>query len=554
MGNLEWSGLEVMHNVDMVIFRLVNTPGMYVCAPRWQDKHLLKAAGGWMWRPDWKRWVCRREKCVEELVRLTGWKMEDFHGEAQEAGKSSRVVDAVIAELDGHPSAAVDTEVMPPAPEGLAYLPFQRAGIEYAMSRENVLIADEMGLGKTVQALGVVNTLGLENVLIVCPATLKLNWRDEARKWLLRKDLPVAVLGQKEELPKTGVFIVNYDQLEKWQSFTHGRLWDAVICDEAHYLGNPKSIRTRLCLGDPFGRGAIPAQRVIALTGTPVSNRVEELFPLLRRMMPDRFRFLRDFEDRYGSGQNSGELQMILRDKIMVRRMKKDVLKDLPSKWVRRIELPCEHEPALEATARYREARRKYAEMMREPVGANTQERAYALEVLQRGMQEAQAVAMRETKNAKTAGAVGFVAEAIEEARGTGAAKVVVFVWHATMAAAMAHRFGNRAVMVTGEDSDPHRRRDAVERFQNDPKVELFIGNLKAAGAGLTLTAANREIMVELHWNPALLAQAEDRAHRIGQTRGVIVDYLVCEGTIDEDIMRKIERKKKEAGAAVDRA
>lgn len=540
----------------MVIHRIVGG-GMWVCCPKFTQSHLVKSAGGWWWKHEWKKWVTRKEDSVAALVALTGWGVVDFAGKPEDAGKAGRAMDGeLLASLDGHPSAAVDTEFIPPAPEGLEYLPFQRAGIEYAMGRDHVLVADEMGLGKTIQGIGIVNVLGdaVSNVLVVCPAALKLNWRDEMRKWLVRRDLPVAVLGQKEELPRAGVFVVNYDQLAKWQAVTHGRLWDVVILDEAHYLGNAKSARTRLCLGDAFGRGAIPAQKVVALTGTPVSNRVDELFPLLRRMLPEKFRFFAEFEARYGDGQNLGELQMILRDRVMVRRVKKDVLKDLPSKWVRRIEIPCEHEPALEATARYREARARYAEMMRDPAGANTRERAYALEVAQRGMQEAQASAMRETKNAKTTAAVDFVAEAIEEARGSGSAKVVAFVWHATMAAALAHRFAGRVVLVTGEDSDPQRRREAVERFQNDPKVELFIGNLKAAGAGLTLTAANREIMVELHWNPALLAQAEDRAHRIGQTRGVVVDYLVCAGTIDEDIMRKIERKKKEAGATVDRA
>jgi SWI/SNF-related matrix-associated actin-dependent regulator 1 of chromatin subfamily A len=500
----------------MVIYR-IDGAGFYVCRPKFHQSHLVKTAGGWWWKHEWKQWVTRNPVAVENLRKATGWGLVDFEGRPQDAGKVDGALDAGKLDLDGHPSAAVSSEYSPPSPAGLSYLPFQRAGVEYALGKEHVLIADEMGLGKTIQALGVVAALGeaAGNVLVVCPAALKLNWRDEALKWL--PGVPVGVLGQKEPLPKSGLFVVNYDQLQKWQDFTHGRLWDVLILDEAHFLGNAKSIRTRLCLGDAFGRGAIPAQKLVALTGTPISNRVEEIFPLLRRMLPERFRFFAEFEDRYGSGQNLGELQMLLRDKVMVRRMKADVLKDLPEKWVRRIEIPCDHEPAIEATAVYRQARARYAEMMRDPAGANTRERAFALETAQRAMQEAQAVAMRETKNAKTAAAVDFVAEAIEEARGSGRAKVVAFVWHATMAAALLHRFGSRAVAVTGEDSDPHRRREAVERFQKDPKVELFVGNLKAAGAGLTLTAANREIMVELHWNPALLAQAEDRCIAAGQ-------------------------------------
>lgn len=537
----------------MVIYRIDGGP-LHVVAPKFHQRHLVKLAGGWYWKNDWKRWCTNKPDAVERLKTATKWEVSDYAGDPKKAGCAVTSFDGVMQSLDNHPSAALSSDYMPPAPEGLSYLPFQRAGVEFALQKEHVLIADVMGLGKTIQALGLINAMGDEarNVLIVCPSALKLNWRDEAQKWLVGNK-PVAVYGQKEDLPKYGVFIVNYDQLQKWQSATHGRLWDVLVLDEAHFLGNAKSVRTRLCLGDAFGRGAIPASKIVALTGTPISNKVEELFPILRRMMPKKFQFFADFEDRYGSGQNLGELQMLLRDNCMIRRMKEDVLKDLPEKWVRKIEIPCESEDALDATQKFREAKRRYAEAMKAPEGHNIGERAFYLKQAEMALQMAQSVAMRETKNAKAAAAVEFVANAIEEARGTGKAKVVAFVWHATMASALHSRFGNRCVMVTGEDSDPVRRRESVRAFQEDDHIELFVGNLKAAGAGLTLTAANREIMVELHWNPALLAQAEDRAHRIGQTRGVVVDYLVCAGTIDEDIMKRLEAKKVIAADALNR-
>ena len=533
----------------MVIFKISKGP-LHVVTPRFSERHIMKSVGGWRWHHVWKKWWTNSATSAAALVSATSGKIVDFDGPPEKAG----TFDAGAFDLfdDAHESSLTTTDFIPPSPAGLTYLPFQRAGIEYALKKSHCLIGDEMGLGKTVQALGLVNCIAAKNVLILCPAALKMNWGEESRKWLMHGQA-VTVLGMDKtpEIQGPGVFICNYEQIAKWQSITHGRCWDLLVLDEAQYLGNRSSRRTMATLGDAFGNGAVPAKKIVALSGTPISNRTEELFPLLRRMLPHKFRFFREFEDRYGSGQNLGELQMLLRDNCMVRRLKKQVLKELPEKWVRDVVIDCATPQAIEATMRYREAKKRYMDMMHSPSGKSIEEKEQSIRDSESAMRSALSAALKATVSAKMQAVGDFVHDAIETARSEGAAKVIVFTMHIAMADYLEKRFSERCVSLTGEDTNPRRRRDAVRSFQEDKQTELFIGNFKAAATGLTLTAANREIMAELHWNPAIMAQAEDRAHRIGQTRGVVVDYLVCKDTTDEDILRTIKRKRKQAAKAL---
>jgi hypothetical protein len=159
-------------------------------------------------------------------------------------------IDARIAALAQSREASRRTslDIALPAPEGLDYLPYQRAGIAYGLDHPNVLFADEMGLGKTIQAIGVCNAdASLKSILILCPASLRLNWLREWKKWYVH---PHRVCIAEGRLPPSDVVIVNYDVLKKHIHEIHARQWDALICDEAHYLKNYKAQRTKLVLGD----------------------------------------------------------------------------------------------------------------------------------------------------------------------------------------------------------------------------------------------------------------------------------------------------------------
>ena len=250
-------------------------------------------------------------------------------------------------------SRSVDLDIDVPAPDGWDYMPFQRAGIGYAMSRKHVLIADEMGLGKTVQALGIVNaTPTAKRVLVICPASLRLNWKQEAERWLVNSDLTPTVIDAKN--PITGdenFLIINYDILSKNRKALSAVDWDIMIVDEAHYLKNPKAQRTKALLGEK-GEGGIEATRKVFLTGTPIVNRPVEFHPILASIAPSEFgnffgyakRYCNAFRNEWGwdftGASHLDELQDRLRETCMVRRLKADVLTELPAKRRAIIEIP----------------------------------------------------------------------------------------------------------------------------------------------------------------------------------------------------------------------
>jgi SWI/SNF-related matrix-associated actin-dependent regulator 1 of chromatin subfamily A len=180
-------------------------------------------------------------------------------------------------------SRATDAAVELPVPDGLSYLPYQRAGIAYALGHPSVLFGDEMGLGKTIQAIGIINSdPSIKRVLVICPASLKLNWRNELRKWLVR-EMSIGI-AQGKEFPESDVVIINYDILTKHDPKIKAIEWDLVVCDEMHYLKSPDAQRTRAVIGfNSKGKGKdvapICGRRRIGLTGTPIPNRPIELFP-----------------------------------------------------------------------------------------------------------------------------------------------------------------------------------------------------------------------------------------------------------------------------------
>ena len=195
-------------------------------------------------------------------------------------------------------SHATDADVAYPVPEGLEYRPFQRAGIRYALARAGCLIADEMGLGKTIQAIGVVNaTPNASDVLVITKAGLKLNWLRELRRWLINPTLRDSVgIADGKVFPTTRVVIANYDIAHVWPK-SLARMWDVVIVDESHLLKNPATRRAKAICGykpkrsenPSLARSGIPAKRKVALTGTPIENRLEELWTVLWWLDPARF-------------------------------------------------------------------------------------------------------------------------------------------------------------------------------------------------------------------------------------------------------------------------
>jgi SWI/SNF-related matrix-associated actin-dependent regulator 1 of chromatin subfamily A len=416
---------------------------------------------------------------------------------------------------------------MIPVPAGLEYLPYQVEGIEFARSRKSVLFGDEMGLGKTVEAIGVINcTPGINSVLVVCPATLRLNWRRELDKWLVREVESV---------------VINYDQLHK---LDRSRSYDICILDECTYIKNKSSKRSRLCRG-------IRARRKLALSGTPILNRPAELWHILHWLAPDKWplsswmkftlRFCGAYRRWIGRKQiwdvsgatHLDELRELLAP-LMIRRLKRDVLKELPEKFHQLIELPIDGMTG--------ELKRKIAEVNRVVSAMDTQ---YAQDVAK--LEGALSVVweeMAQLRHQVGLEKVPMAVELIRDALESGE-KVVVFAHHRDVIASLKAALNDFGPVVVHGSVSPENRQLAVDLFQHDSHVRVFIGQIQAAGVGITLTAASHVVFVESDWTPGVMSQAEDRCHRIGQKDSVLVQTLVLENSLDARMAKTLLKKQR---------
>lgn len=518
----------------------------------WETKNVVKNAG-FRWSQTERLWHTSDPLVAAKLA-------PEIAGEA---------VTQANANIEA--SRAVSADVTIPAPSGLSYLPYQLAGIDYMRQREGTLLADQMGLGKTIQLIGLINSdPSIRRVLIVCPASIKTNWARELNKWLVRK-LKVGIAGP--EWPRgCDVVVINYDVLRKFRSQIDRVQWDLLGVDEVHFVKNGKALRTQALLGktdrDPAKRiEPIKARRRVFMTGTPIVNRPAELWTVVKALDPrdlgsNFFAFHRRYTNAHHNGfgwdfsgaSNLEELQTKLRAKFMVRRLKDEVLKDLPAKRRQVIVVPAN------GAAKTVEAERLAFERHRSTMEAANRaaERARArgdkdgYDAAVRTLRAANAVAFEEMAKKRHDTAVTKIPHVIEHLTECLEAedKVVVFCHHHDVANALREAFPG-AAFVTGE-TQPHLRMDEVDRFQNDPDCHLFIGSIHAAGVGLTLTAAQLVVFAEMDWVPGNMSQAEDRLHRIGQTGSVLVQHLVFDASVDSYMAQMIIAKQEVIDQALD--
>jgi SWI/SNF-related matrix-associated actin-dependent regulator 1 of chromatin subfamily A len=442
-----------------------------------------------------------------------------------------------------------------PAPEGLDYLPFQKAGIAYALCRgqNNVLIGDEMGLGKTVQALGIINALfgpsermarDLPRILIVCPASLTSNWMREIDKWIMGYP--------RGKGPAVNICTTSYEQAHKYIDVP---FYDLLIVDEAHYCKTAKSKRTNVV--QALARNS---KRVVLLTGTPIVNRPIELWPLLQMLDPQgwdppgRIKVGKNYKQvaaGFGAGffkfalrycnahqvtmgekswwdftgsSNEEELQNRLRSTVMVRRLKSEVLKELPAKRRQLIELGGTKTCAFDAM--FLRGEEDYESALKRLYSDKVLFTEWSRVRLEQGLAKVQAVIDR-----------------VEDCLSQGVEKIILFCHHREVLARIQQGLAHHGVVTFHGDTPLDERQNAVDVFQDDPNCKVFLGTIKAAGVGITLTAASHVIFAELDPTPGNMAQAEDRAHRIGQTRGVFIEHLVWDGTLDARMCRLLIKK-----------
>ncbi len=419
--------------------------------------------------------------------------------------------------------------------EGSLY-PHQADGVAFLLSKKRAILADDMGLGKTRQAIVAMEAGSPKGtILIVCPASIKLNWKREIL--MVDDKATIEVLGidtNQTDTPRW--IIINYDILSKHADRLHAIDWAGVILDEAHFIKNA-SKRTSHCLKllgvQAEAKAAlIGPEFVFLLTGTPMTNRPKDLFNLFRCVGHPASRSFLSFAKRYcdayrndygwvtTGASNLDELNLLMKE-VSIRRMKDEVL-DLPPKvrsWV-----PVDISGSKAALNAIDGFLSWYSGT--DPSQPNDREFLARLTNVRTALHKAKFKA---------------VAERIKDVIATGE-KVVLFTCFTDGIERHKKMLGDQAVTITGSDTSA-KRTEAVDRFQSDPAVRVALCNIIAGGVGITLTAGTHVIFQDLDWVPANHAQAEDRCYRMGQDNRVTVEYFHADGTLDGYIAALLQRK-----------
>jgi len=426
-----------------------------------------------------------------------------------------------------------------PAPRlaGGELAPFQWAGVRYALEARRAFLADEQGLGKTVQALAALEADGAFPAIVVCPASLKLNWERESARWLPHRTRAI-VSGRGTVPPRADVVIVNYEIVADHRQALASRGPRALVLDESHYCKNPRARRTRAVrrLAAALPEGALR----LALSGTPVTNHAEEIVPQLRILgRLEEFGSGARLRRQFQGADSEERLHWHLRRRCFVRRLKRDVLPQLPAK--RQVVVPM----ALDNEGEYRLAERDLIAWLREqPIDLRELDAKIAAALRAERLAQLNAL-KRLAARGKLAAAVAWIHDFLASDE-----PLVVFSHHAEVQEALLARFPDAGHLL-GRDSQAAR--DATVRaFQDGSGPGLLVCSTLVAGQGITLTRASNVAFLELEWTPALHDQAEDRCHRIGQRDAVTAWYLLAAGTIDETMAELVARKRGIVGAVTD--
>ena len=416
-------------------------------------------------------------------------------------------------------------------------LDHQKIAIEKLAGSKRFILADDMGLGKTTSTIIAALETGAKKILIVCPASLKINWQREIANY---SDRPVYIAESKKFSTESDFVIVNYDILKnfhdtdpkkKEESILLQSNFDIVILDEAHMISNVQAQRTKI-----INHFVKKINRVWLLTGTPMTSRPMNYYNLLNLIESPVAQNWKAYAIRYCQGYQftAGKRKVWnvtgasnleeLRDrtsKQILRRLKEEVL-DLPDKIISPVYL--------------RLKSKEYENLMGEYFDwydKNPNESSSLTVQFSKLMKVRKVIATEKTKQT-----IEFVENILEQGK-----KVIIFTNFTDTLQTVYQHFNKHAVYLDGSCSNAVRQQ-AVDKFQNDEKVTVFVGNLKAAGVGLTLTAAEVVIMNDLSFVPAEHSQAEDRAYRYGQKSNVLVYYPIYDNTIEGAIYDILNKKK----------
>ncbi|KAM8807019.1 SWI/SNF-related matrix-associated actin-dependent regulator of chromatin subfamily A-like protein 1 [Eudromia elegans] len=420
-------------------------------------------------------------------------------------------------------------------------MPFQREGVNFAILRNGrLLLADDMGLGKTIQAICIAAYYRKEwPLLVVTPSSVRFTWAEAFHRWLpsLSPGSTNVIVSGKDNLTASLINIVSFDLLSKMDKQLKDT-FQVVIIDESHFLKNVKTARCRAAM--PLLKAA---RRVILLSGTPAMSRPAELYTQIMAVQPAFFPQFHSFGLRYcdakkmpwgwdySGSSNLTELKILLEESIMIRRLKSDVLSQLPAKQRKMVVVAPEG-----INAKTKAVLADAAKKMAKGYESKQQEK------------EALLLFYNRTAEAKIHSVVEYILELLE----SGKDKFLVFAHHKiVLDAVVAELEKKRVEYIRIDGSTPSAERQSLcQKFQFSEKQIVAVLSLTAANMGLTLSAADLVVFAELFWNPGILIQAEDRAHRIGQTSSVNIHYLVAKGTADDFLWPMIQEKIKILGEA----
>ena len=419
---------------------------------------------------------------------------------------------------------------------------FQKEGINWLLNKKRSILADEMGLGKSIQSIIAALEGNFKKILIICPNTLKYNWESEVSFY----NPNVTIIDKKWESDK--FVVINYDKLVKYWKEIQKAKFELIIADEAHYLSNMKSKRSK-----HFAKIANKCANLWLLTGTPIANRPINFYNLLKLCKHDLGKRKDEFVPKFCGGilgpfgwqldgaSNLKELHYKTQD-IILRRTKDEVL-DLPPKTRQPIILELKNKKAYnDAIKDYYAEDLEVIEFLRYKVSGKldiTEAENYLVEL---------AILRQFTALEKVRD--GSTPELIDNILDQGG-KVVVYTNYRAVIDKLVEIYGDQITYIDGRVS-PEERQKRVQAFQNDPKIKIIVNNYKAASTGLTLTAASTMIMNDLDWTPANVGQAEDRCHRIGTKYAVTILYPQYKGTIEDMMFAMYIEKFKNIALAID--
>ncbi|XP_067155474.1 DNA annealing helicase and endonuclease ZRANB3 isoform X1 [Apteryx mantelli] len=437
-------------------------------------------------------------------------------------------------------------------------LPFQEKGIVFALQRNGrCMIADEMGLGKTIQAIAISYYYKKEwPLLIVVPSSLRYPWVDEMEKWIpeLSPDDIIIIQNKTDtgRISTSKVTILGYGLLttdaQTLVDTLYRQNFKVVVIDESHYMKSRNATRSKILL--PIVQKAV---RAILLTGTPALGRPEELFMQIEALFPRRFGTWSEYAKKYCNARvrffgkrtqwdcrgasNLEELHQLLSE-IMIRRLKNDVLTQLPPKVRQRIPFDLPQAAAKDLNTTFA----VWEKLMRSLNSDATEGHfAQVMSLITR--------MYKETAIAKAGAVKDYIKMMLENDK----LKFLVFAHHLSMLQACTEAvIEKKARYIRIDGSVPSAERiQLVNQFQKDPDTRVAILSIQAAGQGLTFTAATHVVFAELYWDPGHIKQAEDRAHRIGQCSSVNIHFLIAKGTLDPLLWAMLNRKAKVTGSTL---